>query len=94
MACHSLGEYYIYSFFWKRYRQRDLLRPTVFFGQKVAIIKTKSATIVFFFFSSFPSSRSFFSPFLLFFVTMILELLGLKKRAFRPFFHTNGCKFR
>ena len=23
MACHSLGEYYIYSFFWKRYRQRD-----------------------------------------------------------------------
>ena len=49
MACHSLGEYYIYSFFWKRYRQRDLLRPTVFFGQKVAIIKTKSATIVFFF---------------------------------------------
>ena len=49
MECHSLGEYYIYSFFWKRYRQMDLLRPTVFFGQKVAIIKTKSATIVFFF---------------------------------------------
>ena len=30
---------------------------------KVAIIKTKSAAIVFFFFSSFPSSRSFFFSF-------------------------------
>ena len=42
----------------------DLLRRTVFFGQKsnskVAIIKTKSATTAFFFFSSSLPPRSFF----------------------------------
>ena len=43
---------------------------------KGTIIKTKSTTIAFFLFSSFPSHRCFF---LLsyFFVTVILELLGL-----------------
>ena len=42
----------------------DLLSPTVFFGQKllfkVAIMKTKSATIAFFLFSAFSSPHSFF----------------------------------
>lgn len=44
-----------------------LLRPTVFFWpkpiSKVAITKTKSATIAFFLFSSFPSPCSFFCSF-------------------------------
>ena len=57
----------------------DLLRSIAIF--KVAIIKTKSATIVFF------SSPLSFSSLLLFplsfsFVTVILELLGLKKPAY------------
>ena len=64
----------------------DLLSPTVFFGQKLlfklAIMKTKSATIAFFLFSAFP----FFSLFLFLlsfsFVTVILELFGLKKPSF------------
>ena len=60
--------WFIYSHFWKRYRQMDLFRPKVFFRpkaiSKVAIIKTKSATITF-----FPSPPFFvfalsFSPFL------------------------------
>ena len=34
-----------------------------FFSAKVAIIKTRSATIDFFLFSSFPSPRSFFFSF-------------------------------
>ena len=58
---------------------------------KEAVIKTKNATIAFF---SSP-------PFLLFalcllsfsFVTVILELLGLKKPALTPV-HSNDCKFR
>ena len=53
-----------------------------FFWHKVVIIKTKSATIAFFLFSSFPSPHSFFFSFPFPFVTMILELLGLKKPAF------------
>ena len=60
----------------------DLLRPTVFFlaknDLKVAIIKAKSAAIVvaLLFSSLFLFLLSFF------FVTLILELLGLKKAAF------------
>ena len=54
----------------KRYRQMDLLRPTVFFSaknSKVAIIKTKSATIAFF---TFPP----YFPLALFsFATLILR---------------------
>ena len=51
-------------------------------NSKVAIIKTKSATIAFFFvlFLSFSSLVLFLLSF--FFVTVILELLGLKKHAF------------
>ena len=63
----------------------DLLRRTVFFGQKsnskVAIIKTKSATTAFF--SSPPLfllALSFFLSFSL--VSVILELIGPKKPAF------------
>ena len=71
--------------FWKRYRQMDLLRPTVFFRSKtiskVAIIKARSVTLAF-----FPLLLSFRSLFLFLlsfaFVAMILELLGLKKHAF------------
>ena len=63
----------------------DLLRPTVFFRSKaiskVAIIKPKCATIPFFLFLlSFSSLFLFLLSFA--FVTMILELLGLKKPAF------------
>ena len=55
----------------------DLLRPTVLIS-KVAIIKTKSATIAFFLLLiSFSSLSLFLLSF--FFVTVILELLGLKK---------------
>ena len=59
----------------------DLLRPTVF-SAKVAIIKTKDAVIAFF------SSPTFFllalscSPLISFpLVSVILELIGLKKPA-------------
>ena len=46
----------IYSFVCISNRQMDLLRPTVFFGQKLPsrYYKTKNATIAFFLFSSFP----------------------------------------
>ena len=55
----------------------DLLRPTVLIS-KVAIIKTKSATIAFFLLLlSFSSVSLFLLSF--FFVSVILELLGLKK---------------
>ena len=55
----------------------DLLRPTVLIS-KVAIIKTKSATIAFFLLLlSFSSLSLFLLSF--FFVSVILELLGLKK---------------
>ena len=69
----------------------DLLRPTVYSGQKlqvsskVAILKTKSVTITFFLLPlSLSSLFLFLFLFLLSFsfVTMILELLGLKKPAF------------
>ena len=64
----------------------DLLRSTFFFLAKVAIIKTKSATIAFY--SSPPFLLLALAPF--FFlrsydfgaVPMILELVGLKKSAF------------
>ena len=53
-------------------------------NSKVAIIKTNSTTIAFFFsFFSLPFPRPcFFSFPLISFVTVILELLGLKKHAF------------
>ena len=53
-------------------------------NSKVAIIKTNSATIAFFFLlSSFPSPRPcFFSFPLISIVTVIFELLGLNKHAF------------
>ena len=55
----------------------DLLRLTVLIS-KVAIIKTKSATIAFFLLLlSFYSLSLFLLSF--FFVSVILELLGLKK---------------
>ena len=55
----------------------DLLRLTVLIS-KVAIIKTKSATIAFFLLLlSFSSLSLFLLSF--FFVSVILELLGLKK---------------
>jgi len=62
------------------------LRPTVFFGQKlspneVAIIKTRSATIAFFYYQSFLLLALSFSPFFSF-VTVILKLLGLQNPAF------------
>ena len=56
----------------------DLLRPTDFFLPKVVIIITKSATIAFS--PPFLLLALSLSPFLAFsFVTVILELLGLKK---------------
>ena len=63
----------------------DLLHPTVFFGQKlspkVAIIETKSAAVaLFLLLLSFSSLFLFLLSFS--FVTVILELLGLKKPAF------------
>ena len=58
----------------------DLLRPTDFFLPKVVIIITKSATIAFFSSPPFLLLALSLSPFLAFsFVTVILELLGLKK---------------
>ena len=74
---------YIYPDYWKRYCQMDLSRPTVYFSakiSKVAIIKTKSATIAFF---SSPPFLLLPLPFLLSFsfVTVILEILGVKKPA-------------
>ena len=67
----------------------DLLRPTVYSGQKLqgssklAILKTKSVTIAFFLLPLSLSSLFLFLFLLSFsFVTMILELLGLKKPAF------------
>ena len=64
----------------------NLLRPTVYFGQKlskVAIIKTKSTTIAFFslLLPSF-SSHFLFLSLSFSFVTVIWKLLGLKKPAF------------
>ena len=63
----------------------DLCVEQFFFG-KVAIIKTKSATIAFFSSPPFLFLALSFSPFLfllsIFFVIMILELLRLKKHAF------------
>ena len=56
-----------------------------FFGQifKVAIIKTKSATIAVFLFSSFLPPRSFFLFLLSFyFVSVILELIASTKPVF------------
>ena len=64
----------------------DLLRLTVFFSAKVAIIKPRSATIVFFSLSLSLLLLSYSSPFLFLrsfsFVTVMLELLRLKKHAF------------
>ena len=60
--------WFVYSHFWKRYRQMDLFRPKVFFWpkaiSKVAIIKTKSATITFFSSPPFFVFALSFSPFL------------------------------
>ena len=60
--------WFVYSHFWKRYRQMDLFRPKVFFRPKaisqVAIIKTKSATITFFSSPPFFVFALSFSPFL------------------------------
>ena len=55
---------------------------------KGTIVKTKSKTIAFFLFSSFPSPRCFFFLLSYFFVTVILDLLGLiiKKPHFRLLF--------
>ena len=62
------------------------------FVSKVAIIKTKSATIAFFrLLLSFSSLFLFLFSFS--FVTMILELLGLKKHAFWRFFTQMTANF-
>ena len=59
----------------------DLLRPTVFLRpktiSKIAIIKTKSEAIAFFF-----SSSLFLFLLSILFVSVILELIGSKKPAF------------
>ena len=59
-----------------------------FASNKVAIIKTKSATIAFFSFSSLFLLLLSFS-----FVTVILELLGLKKPAFARLFTQMTANF-
>ena len=55
--------------------------------------ETKSATIDFFSSPPFLLLALSFSP-LFFFVTVILELLGLKKPPFLTLFHPNDCKYR
>ena len=63
---------------------------------KGTIIRTKSTTIAFYLFSSFPSPRCFFFLLSCFFVTVILELLGLiiKKPDFwRLFTHLLEISF-
>ena len=65
----------------------DLFRPTVFFRpktiSKVVIIKTESATIAFFSSPPFLLVALFLISFC--FVTVILELLGLRNRPFDAF---------
>ena len=62
----------------------DLLCPTAFFqAKKVAIIKTKSAAIAFFLYSSFPSPFSFFFSFA--FSAVTVEPLGLRNLPFDAF---------
>ena len=60
---------------------------------RVAIIKTKGATIVFFSSPPFLLLALSFSSFL-FFVTVILEVFRLKKPAFWRLFHWNDFTFR
>ena len=89
---------YIKPDFGERHRQLDLLRPTVFFCQnlqmsKVVIIKVKSATTAFFFFSSFPSPRSFFSSFLFLRYHDFGASLAYETCLLTPF-HSNDRKFR
>ena len=87
---------YIWPDFWKRYHQMDLLRPTVFPPKtvsKVVIIKTKSATIVLFLFSSFPSPRSCLSSFPFPSLLWFGASRAYKNLLLTPF-HLNDCKFR
>ena len=66
----------------------ELLRPTMFFSTKVAIIKTKSASIALF------SSPTFFLVALSFsFVSMILKLIELKTPAFLRLFTQMTANF-
>ena len=75
---------------------RQFFRPKTIF--KVAILKTKSATIAFFLLLLSSSSLLLFLFLFLFllsssFVTMILELLGLKKPAFWRLFTQMTANF-
>ena len=77
---------YIYlAGFLKKVTPKYTLRQNSFFRPKVAIKKTKSATIAFFLFSSFLPPRCFFFSFF-YFADVIFELIGRKKPAFWPFF--------
>ena len=77
---------YIYlAGFLKKVTPKYTFRQNSFFRPKVAIIKTKSATIAFFLFSSFLPPRCFFFSFF-YFAGVIFELIGRKKPAFWPFF--------
>ena len=75
----------------------DLLSPTVFFGQKllfkVAIMKTKSATIAFFSLLRLSFSSLFLFLLSFSFVTVILELFGLKKPSFSRLFTQMTANF-
>ena len=88
---------YIWPDFWKPYRQIDLFRPTVYFRpktiSKVAIIKTKSATIVFFSSPPFFLLALSFFPFLCFRWCDFGAYRALKTCLLKAF-HSNGCRFR
>ena len=66
----------------------DFLRSTVFFGQKLFLksyYKSKSAAIACFFFSSFPSSRSFLFSFPFLSLLWFLSISGLRNVPFDGF---------
>ena len=74
----------------------DLFRPTVFFRQKtiskVAIIRTKSATIAFL--SSTPPFLFALSFLLFFSLLSAIRAYGAQKTCLLTPFHSNDCKFR
>ena len=76
----------------------DFFGPTAFFRpktiSKVAIIKTKSATISFFSLLLLSSSSLFLFLLSFSFVSVILELIAHEKPAFWRLFTQNDGKFR
>ena len=72
----------------------DLLRPTVFFFSKVAIIKTMSATIAFFASPPFLLLALSFSPFLFRRYCDFGAYRAQKACLLMPFYSNADCKFR